>query len=926
MASGKQVSFSYGEISPSKQFASNEASFSQGLSKLRNAYVRAQGGVSNRVGFKYLVTLSSAVTDPGLLYQNQKSKLLSVRVDEGENRNRILGYSRILRYVNPTYAEGSSPASAGSFIMWDRNGGDTTVFTAGGTAQDLLDFPSGERSVGGNPRKAQATQVGDNVICTFGDVLASVRNYVYTIEWNGSVYGRNPFRVRFSPAGFTLSGAAHTCSGNAPTNLAVRYIFMVEFDDGKELYLADFAGAGHPHGTASGRLTYSTFTYPTNLKSVNVYRSAGTINSAFSLVGKVPINDSTISTIDFYDYVIVGDITNGPPINERLWGKQYGASPATNFKGNFALSSARRVMSFQQRLFVAYDPNENTDMPEGTIGVSRLGVPNQLHSPDIPSAIDAFEFKIPVPTGAKILHMIPMERGLIFTSSNVIMLKGSGEQGFVTATEVNPSVIFFEGASEWITPAVSGSFCFFVTPDHGKVMAIQMEGNQYKIVNISAMSDHLLKQDIVEMQVTNAKEVTLWLLRRDGKIVSVTLGEAFGFALHETDGLITSIAKFERRVEFNTEVEYISSGYTSNIFDYNKADEECLAVQVLRDINGQRNLYLESLVPRIDEDLKEEGFTFSDSFVTRGVQLSLNQNGKYCGSGSEEGWDHGIYFLQTERPRVNIQDGTDYADGDPVNLRCETNYELLGIVPHVDFYYDETVADERDGGTITIKRTIRFTRTGAGVWDGVKLLVPGYFEQQVPAELQDSTALAASNVATIQTRYCFPTKVVTVAHLAGKEVSVFADGNVISSPNSPDDEMPTLTVDGSGNLDLGAYYGYAIIGLPYTTTIESLDIETSDNRTLTDSSKLVTEIGVAFENTRGGYFATSGAKLDDSKFQAFEYRDSEAFDHPDRNYNGYAKIGVQGCYDAKGRTVIRQYDPLPISVLSIYPKGVSSGE
>ena len=52
MASGKQLSFAFGEVSPSLRFRVDASFYSQALSKLSNAYVRKSGGVSNRSGHK----------------------------------------------------------------------------------------------------------------------------------------------------------------------------------------------------------------------------------------------------------------------------------------------------------------------------------------------------------------------------------------------------------------------------------------------------------------------------------------------------------------------------------------------------------------------------------------------------------------------------------------------------------------------------------------------------------------------------------------------------------------------------------------------------------------------------------------------------------------------------------------------------------
>jgi hypothetical protein len=928
MPSGKQVSFSYGEVSKSLYFKSNAVSYVEGLAQLTNGFVRDNGGVSNRVGFKYLATLETNVTYAGLENSQQKSRLLPVAFDTGDASERLLGKTYNFRWINPTFKNGVTPVSNGTFEVYDRNG---LLYPNAGDEGSLL-HPIAERSVGGDPRKVQIHTTSFYTFLTFGEINSTIKNYMYSIEslfGIGGGFYRRPYTSQFTDSSISLSPGALTGVGSAPLNIPVTYLVTAEFTDGLEKFmvLAVSGSGGHPHPTLSTSQTFTVAAF--SLKSVkrfNFYRAVGTLGSAFSKVGAIAVTDDNMASFTFKDFVVVGDISDGPPINSRLWGFQYGSAPPTTYTDLFDLRDALRVMTYQQRLFVAYGTNT---APTGTIGVSKLGVPQQFHGPDVYNSVDSFDFKLPLRSGDVVLHMVPMDRALIFSNTQIIMLRGSGDHGYISPTEVNPSVIWDGGISPNVTPAIVTDRCFFVSADHRKIYQLQVKDNQYGIIEISSMSEHLLDKDILEIQTTLAQETILWILRRDGKLVSVTVGEeSYGFSLHETDGRITSIGKFNRPLEYRTSGEWLPTEYSTPILDYNRSDEECLAAQVLRDVNGQTNLYLESLVPRIDADNNEEGFTYADSFKTFGSKLALNQNGKYVSHPDVED-----PLTTAERIPFNIQEGTTYEAGDPCVLFTDTEQSAAGTVggstlsPYVDFYYDETSEDEY-GDPIIIKRYLRFVKNGTPTWNGVdEYRVPGYFESQVPAELIDVESQNPSNKLALQTRYCLPIKTITgLTHLAGREVSVYADGEVISSPNNPDPDVPTLTVSVAGELDLGQHYGYATVGLPYTTTIQSLDLEASDARTLTSGQKNINAIGVAVENTRGGYFGSSGAKLDITKFEKLRAREDESLTAPERNFSGYIEIPIQSSWDTRGRAVIKQVDPLPISILSIYPKGVTSGE
>lgn len=137
-------------------------------------------------------------------------------------------------------------------------------------------------------------------------------------------------------------------------------------------------------------------------------------------------------------------------------------------------------------------------------------------------------------------------------------------------------------------------------------------------------------------------------------------------------------------------------------------------------------------------------------------------------------------------------------------------------------------------------------------------------------------------------------------HLEGETVVVLADGSVVEN----------LTVS-SGSVTLSFRASRVHVGLPYTSDIETLDIELPDN-TIADRKKKVTQVTFKFENSRGLFYGNDYTRMDELK-----QRENETYGEPTALFTGPRTVHIPPEWTETGRVVARQRYPLPMSVLAI---------
>jgi hypothetical protein len=155
-------------------------------------------------------------------------------------------------------------------------------------------------------------------------------------------------------------------------------------------------------------------------------------------------------------------------------------------------------------------------------------------------------------------------------------------------------------------------------------------------------------------------------------------------------------------------------------------------------------------------------------------------------------------------------------------------------------------------------------------------------------------------------------------HLEGESISAYGDGWVVASPNNSD--YSEVVVE-DGIADLGAAYAYGFVGLPMIADVGTLDIDTDASQSLVDKGKLVTKVELYFENTRGLFV---GCKEPDGtdpleNLTEMKLREDEDYDESTDVLTGHANVIIQPEWTQGGRIFIRQVDPLPATIVGIFP-------
>lgn len=159
-----------------------------------------------------------------------------------------------------------------------------------------------------------------------------------------------------------------------------------------------------------------------------------------------------------------------------------------------------------------------------------------------------------------------------------------------------------------------------------------------------------------------------------------------------------------------------------------------------------------------------------------------------------------------------------------------------------------------------------------------------------------------------------------LSHLEGKDVAVLADGFVVSSPNNAD--VQTLTVSG-GSISLGRPYAVVRVGLPYISDFETLDLDTPSGQSRKGKKSSVKRVGLFLDKTRGVYTGRAFPTGDDplENLDPYPSRESEDTDSPPDLVTDDIHVPIVSAPDTNARIVVRQVDPLPVTILAAITEG-----
>lgn len=301
-----------------------------------------------------------------------------------------------------------------------------------------------------------------------------------------------------------------------------------------------------------------------------------------------------------------------------------------------------------------------------------------------------------------------------------------------------------------------------------------------------------------------------------------------------------------------------------------EGDEDALYLVIKRTIDGHTKRYVERMETRLIDDIVD--------YV--GMDCALSYDGR-----------------NTSDSHSMTLSGSGWTYTDTLTLTSSTSFFSASDV-------DNEIHLVGSDGTI-----IRFHIDG--YTSGT--VVTGRPHKTVPASMQ-ATAITDWTRAVDE--------ITGLWHLEGQDVSVFADGFVVGSPNNQ--AYTTITVT-NGVATLNRAFGVVHVGLPITADIETLDIDTPQGQTIADRDKLVTGVSMYVENSRGAWAGTQPPSDDDDDplegLYEVKQRESEPYDDPVDLATEVIEINLESRWNSNGRVFIRQVDPVPLTVLSIVPNG-----
>lgn len=181
-----------------------------------------------------------------------------------------------------------------------------------------------------------------------------------------------------------------------------------------------------------------------------------------------------------------------------------------------------------------------------------------------------------------------------------------------------------------------------------------------------------------------------------------------------------------------------------------------------------------------------------------------------------------------------------------------------------------------------------------------------------------------SNEATSVTLYKTFTTLTGLDHLNGKSVAVMVDGYVIASPNNDEEEYNEMVVTG-GQLTLPSPGAFVHVGLPITSDVETLDIDTVEQKPTLLESMIIHKVYLKIYNTRGLFIGSAFADGNSVKGMRDVEERTERIDlgnignAAQKPETKRLEPVIPNEWKSQGRICLRQVDPLPFEILSIIP-------
>jgi hypothetical protein len=518
------------------------------------------------------------------------------------------------------------------------------------------------------------------------------------------------------------------------------------------------------------------------------------------------------------------------------------------------------VTYFQQRLFLAGSNNN----PSKIFG-SRIGLYHNFTNAFPLNDDCALSFTLDGKKVNRIKHLLDVGKLFLMTSGGWHVCEGN-EAGVLVPSSINPRQRGYYGVGDLAPLPVGSDAILYIQSRGGIVRDINPE--TYQDVERTILSSHLFDgYTIIDWAYQEIPHSIVWAVRVDGVLLGLTYlkdQDIYAWHRHDTDGTIENVCC----------VPGDSTG-------------DAVYLVVKRTINGATKRYIERMNSRII--LTDTTLRGTDNRLVGSVEDDLSLMDSAL---SYNGWN-------ATGASMTLSGGTDWVYTETLTLTCSTSQ----------------FASTDVGNKIILKYGDEVVRFTIDAYSSATV-VTGRVDRTVPSSMRN-VAIVAS--ATLESGWADAVDEISgLWHLEGKDVSVFADGLVVGSPNNPS-VATTYTVT-NGAIALDDCYAVVHVGLPFVSDLETLDLDTDKGQRDPSKKKMVSQVMMHVQDTRGVFVA--GSFPDDdavTNMRELQPRASgEAYEVPEL-LQGRQTINIKPEWNSNGRICVRQVDPTPVTILSVTP-------
>ena len=951
-----QRSMAGGEIAPALYARTDMVKHQTGLRTCRNAVVMRHGGAQNRAGTKFVAEVKDSskvvrlipfvfnstqtyVLEFGNLYMRVHKAGMQLTLASQNVTGITAANPAVLTYAGAdTYANGDEVVVSGvagalgpyvngrNFKVAGLNAGANTfqlnyldgtavdssawpAYTSGGTVEEVYEISTPYAAA--DLAELQFVQSADVItlvhpsyapreLARTGDTswtlsavsLAPSIDRPTALTANGTA-GAYFFKIRVTALNSDYEEslpafcAAQNITGITKANPAVvTYAGADTFNNGDEVYIEGVTGMTEVNGRLFTINNVNTGANTFELQGVDstnytAYSANGTIkNTIFTLGGVTPasptvaINVSWTASSGATSYNVY--MTSGSTTTTNM--NDFGFVGNTTVPAYTHLGTQPDVTlqpPVYRDLFSSADnyPSAvtyyqqrllfaNTNSATETVWASRTGQFKNFTSHPTIQDDDAVTWQMAGRKVNEVRHLLDLGRLLVLTSDAEWSVEGNAS-GILVPGEINPKSFSANGSAAAPAPVVINNTAIYLQARGTIVrdLAFDFAVDGYQGNDLTIFAGHLFR----------GYSLADWAYSQNPDSVLWAV---------RSDGALLGLTYVREHQVWGWH-RHDTDGTYENVCVVPEGDEDVLYVVVNRTVDGRTVRYVERMASRKFDAIE-------DAVI---LDAAATYDGTQVGSVS-----------------MTLSGGTTWARG-----------ETLTLTASAGTFVDGTGATQTTFVAGDVGNAIHITGADGVVY---RCTITAYTSATVVSAQVNRDVPAALRGAARTTWGKAVDQLTGLWHLEGEGVSVFADGFVVANPNNP--TYTALSVS-DGTLTLSAPYVVIHVGLPYTTDIETLDIDTVQGQPLVDKRKLVTKVVLNVEDTRGvwaGGWAPDDDTVDhDGELFELKARDAEGYDEPTDLATGPVEILLNGEWNSNGRVFIRQSDPVPMTILSISPAG-----